>query len=181
MIYARKNRKNNQKFAYSEKMQYLCTLFVVNRIRMNSILKIAILSLCCFACTVVFAEESAYSAKQVKLSYEGFPYKKTTCAEPVYEAGTVVTLSTAVPVKAGKTLKGWTYTGAFYEPGASFTMPETDVVLEPVWEDGSGIESIQKSEISIQKVIKDGQLYLIYDGVTYNMMGFRLDNQKYRK
>ena len=176
MIYARKKRKKTQKFAYSEKKQYLCTLFVVKRIRMNSILKIAILSLCCFACTVVYAEESAYSAKQVKLTYQGFPYKKTTCSDPVYTPGAVVTISAAVPVKDGKTLKGWSYTGAFYAPGASFTMPETDVVLEPVWENGSGIESIQKSDVRIQKVIKDGQLFILRDGKAYNVLGLIIDN-----
>ena len=137
-------------------------------------LKIVFLTLLCCACGFVYAEETAYSAKQVKLTYEGFPYKKTTCADPLYDAGSVITLPSAVPSKDGKILKGWTYTGAFYEPGASFTMPETDVTLEPVWQDGSGIESVQKSDVSIQKVIVNGVLYLIYDGQMYDVHGVKV-------
>ena len=38
----------------------------------------------------------------------------------------------------------------------------------------TGIESIQPSEISIQKVIRDGQLIIIKDGKEYNAQGFNI-------
>jgi hypothetical protein len=34
-----------------------------------------------------------------------------------------------------------------------------------------GLESIQPSAISIQKVIRDGQLYLMYEGKIYDVQG----------
>lgn len=39
----------------------------------------------------------------------------------------------------------------------------------------TGIESIQKSEVSVQKVIEDGQIYLIYEGQKYNVLGTKLN------
>ena len=37
--------------------------------------------------------------------------------------------------------------------------------------DATGIESIQDSEVSIQKVIRDGQLYIVNEGTMYNAQG----------
>ena len=160
----------------SKKCSTFARFLLQKRFDMKYLLKIVFLTILCCTCGFVYAEESAYNAKQVKLTYQGFPYKKTTCADPLYEAGSVITLPSTVPSKDGKILKGWTYTGAFYEPGASFTLPETDVVLEPVWQDGSGIESVQESDVRIQKVIRDGQLLILRDGKAYNVLGAMIDN-----
>ena len=43
--------------------------------------------------------------------------------------------------------------------------------LIPVGGTGTGIESIQPSAISSQKVLRDGQIYIIRDGKTYTIMG----------
>ena len=37
-----------------------------------------------------------------------------------------------------------------------------------------GIESIQKSDIRIQKLIRDGQVIIVQDGKEYNVFGTRL-------
>jgi hypothetical protein len=39
----------------------------------------------------------------------------------------------------------------------------------------TGIESIQKSEVRSQKVIENGQIYLIYEGQKYNVLGTKLN------
>ncbi|MBO4249849.1 MAG: Ig-like domain-containing protein [Paludibacteraceae bacterium] len=40
----------------------------------------------------------------------------------------------------------------------------------------TGVESIQPSTISIQKVLRDGQLYLMYNGTMYNVQGQKIGN-----
>lgn len=49
---------------------------------------------------------------------------------------------------------------------ARYVINQTEVVTD--------IESIQNSEIRIQKVIRDGQLYIMYNGVMYNVQGARV-------
>ena len=42
-------------------------------------------------------------------------------------------------------------------------------ICDPI--QGQGIESIQPSEVSTHKVIRDGQLFIIRDGKTFNALG----------
>jgi hypothetical protein len=56
-------------------------------------------------------------------------------------------------------------------PGAAFIMPATDVELIPVYEgDMSATEQIEIHS-SANKVIRNGQLLIIYNGKTYNTTG----------
>ena len=43
-----------------------------------------------------------------------------------------------------------------------------------------GMESIQPSAVSIQKVLIDGQIYLLYNGTMYNVQGVRIQNSKFK-
>ncbi len=113
-------------------------------------------------------------AETYSLSYQGFPYRKTLCEEPTYEAGTVLTLSNATPSKGGKTLTGWRYDGVVYEPGASFTMPAADVVLAPIWDNGTDIDQTNIRTQAV-KILRNGQLVIIRDGVEYNAQGTRIN------
>ena len=70
------------------------------------------------------------------LTYKDYPYKKTVCDVPTYAAGHKVTLSTGKPKKEGNVFKGWKYNDQTYQPGAEFTMPETDAELVALWETG---------------------------------------------
>ena len=38
-------------------------------------------------------------------------------------------------------------------------------------EHGTGVESIQNSEVSVQKIVRDGQVLILRDGRTYNILG----------
>ena len=40
---------------------------------------------------------------------------------------------------------------------------------------GTGIESIQPSAVSIQKVLRDGRLIIVRDGVEYTILGGRVN------
>ena len=40
---------------------------------------------------------------------------------------------------------------------------------------GTGMESIQNSEVSVQKVIRDGQVLILRDGRTYNILGVTVE------
>lgn len=46
---------------------------------------------------------------------------------------------------------------------ARFVVDQTEVV--------TGMESVQNTDISIQKIIRDGQLFIIRDGKMYNAQG----------
>jgi len=116
------------------------------------------------------------SGPKVRLSYQGFPYKRTGCEYPSYSAGSNVKLAVC-PLKnaAGEVVIAWKYNDQTYEPGGLFTMPEEDVELVPVWgEPQEGIETVRTSDIKIQKVLLDGQLIIIRDGVAYTIMGAKV-------
>lgn len=115
------------------------------------------------------------SKPKVKLSYQGFPYKRTSCEYPAYRAGSHITLPTARPKNAeGLVVVGWSYNNETYQPGGTFIMPEVDVELVPVWGE-EGIESVQSSAVSIQKVLRDGRLIIVRDGVEYTILGGRVN------
>ena len=126
--------------------------------------------------TAIQIYRAGSSAPQVAISYQGFPYRKTLCEEPTYEAGTVLTLPTATPTVGGKTLTAWTYGGQTYLPGATFTVPETDVVFVPVWDGGTGVENANTESLKAKgrKILRDGQLIILHNGVEYNAQGIRL-------
>lgn len=125
----------------------------------------------CFLLTVLGL--TAKAEEVYTLTYEGYPYRKTLCENPSYAAGTSVTLSIGQPVKDGVSLKAWKYDEVEYLPGATFVMPEADVVLVPVWQSTVAVENVQ-TETQILKYLRDGQLIIVRDGVEYNAQGGRL-------
>ena len=115
-------------------------------------------------------------AKQkVNISYQGFPYRKTACEEPTYKEGTTYTLPTYVPKnEQGKELKAWSFGGETYAPGASFTVPATDVEFVPVWDgDATDIDHVAET-VKAVKILRDGQLIIVRDGAEYNIIGTRV-------
>ena len=117
------------------------------------------------------------AAEEYTLTYQGFPYMKTVCANPTYAAGTIVKLSKGRPQIPGKWFDGWEYKGVVYDPGDSFVMPAEDVVLVPKLQDvGEGIEVVdgQQSKVKARKILRDGQLLIVRDGVEYNVIGERV-------
>ena len=108
------------------------------------------------------------------LSYKGYPYKRTMCDLPTYFAGAQVKLTSSVPTRENDEFLGWKYKGVLYEPGATFTMPENNVVLVPYWKNsGTGVENVVTAPKAV-KEIRDGQLVIIRDGVEYNVLGERI-------
>lgn len=66
-----------------------------------------------------------------------------------------------------------------------FTIPDGSSALAPGRQarivfgpqTATGVESIQPSEISIQKILRDGQLFIIRDGRTYNAQGIMVKSE----
>lgn len=115
-----------------------------------------------------------FSTPAYALEYEGYPYQRTMCELPTYYEGTVVKLSAGVPVKEDDEFKGWQYGETLYQPGADFTMPGTDVVLKPVWKsDPTALKQVVETP-KATKVIRNGQLFIVRDGVEYNVIGVRV-------
>ena len=83
------------------------------------------------------------------LTYKDYPYKKTVCDLPTYNAGHKVTLSSGKPKKAGNVFKGWKYSDQTYQPGATFTMPDADAELVAVWEEG---EETLSNDVAIKEL-----------------------------
>ena len=112
--------------------------------------------------------------EEYTLIYQGFPYMKTTCANPTYAAGTIVKLSSGRPQIPGKWFDGWEYKGVVYDPGDNFTMPAEDVVLVPKLQDvGEGIRQPETAP-KARKILRAGQLLIVRDGVEYNVIGERV-------
>jgi hypothetical protein len=139
--------------------------------KMGKIKKSVLLCLALLTATASMAISFTY-----ELSYEGFPYHRTQCSGPSYMIGATVTLSSYIPVKDGKSLVGWRYKDEVYMPGASFKMPAEDVVLEPVWETEEGLVTVTGYGLQVTgyKMIRDGQLIIVRDGVEYNVLGGRI-------
>ena len=112
------------------------------------------------------------------LTYQGFTYMKTQCEEPAYAAGATIKLSSGtIQNTEGKWLCGWEYNGQTYKNGASFTMPEADVELIPVWGDEKpqAIENTKSVKNSGSKILRDGKLFIVMpNGNVYNVMGQRV-------
>lgn len=107
------------------------------------------------------------------LTYQGFPYIKTTCENPVYAYGEQVVLSAGQPQVEGKVFLYWQYAGVNYLPGATFTMPAADVELIPVYDTNTAVDEVQ-SETKNSKILQDGQLVIIHNGKSYNSLGQQL-------
>ena len=124
----------------------------------------------------VLIYRGAPPAPQVTIAFDGFPYARTRCELPTYKTGSTYTLPTFVPEKEGQPLIAWQYDGENYAPGATFVVPETDVLFMPVWEGEQGVETVngEKANGEWKKVIRDGQLIIIRDGIMYNVLGERL-------
>ena len=126
--------------------------------------------------TKVQLYRSGSAAEKYALTYQGFPYKKTLCEEPTYAAGSKVRLSSGTKQREdGKWITGWEFQGVTYEIGAEFTMPEADVELVPVWgEKSQGVDHVQGDKAQWTKVLREGKLIIIRDGVEYDILGTRI-------
>lgn len=111
------------------------------------------------------------------LTYQGYPYKRTACDGPYYKSGTYVTLSAGKPVSAeGKIFQGWQYGTKIYQPGANFVMPDKDVVLVPRWKaQDEALDDIQSPACNAHKVLRDGQLIILRDGIEYDVLGNKIN------
>jgi hypothetical protein len=120
---------------------------------------------------LIIVAVAAKAQQKYELIYQGFPYAKTTCANPSYVAGQEIQLSLGKPTNAEKTFLYWQYNGANYMPGATFSMPAQNVELVPVYEgDATATENIE-IHTSANKMIRNGQLLIIHNGKIYNTTG----------
>ena len=120
---------------------------------------------------LIFRQGSA--VPQVTIHYQGFPYRKTHCDDPVFKAGTEYTISSFIPVVNGKRFVAWNFEGEEFAPGATITVPEKDVLFIPVWHDETGISN-NETRVNATKQIRNGQLIIVRDGVEYDVMGVKL-------
>lgn len=112
------------------------------------------------------------SAGEWTVTYKGYPYKRTACDGPYYKSGATVTISSGKPVSAeGKEFQGWQYGTKIYQPGASFVMPDKDVELIPKWKGDEALEGVQSTEHRAQKILRNGQLVIVRDGMEYDVLG----------
>ena len=122
-------------------------------------------------CLLAILSTTVGAAHRWTLTYQGFPYKRTSCALPTYKVGETINLTTWQPIdEEGHKVVAWRYDGDTYNPGEEFTMPDEDVELVPVW-DYEGIEGVQNTEYRIQKILRDGRLIIVRDGEEYDVLG----------
>lgn len=115
-----------------------------------------------------------YVPERYALVYEGYPYRKIACADPTYEEGTAVTLSAGAPTKENDEFMGWVYGETTYQPGSTFVMPAQDAVLKALWKsESTGFEKVVEAP-KATKVVRDGQLIIVRDGMEYNVIGARI-------
>ena len=115
-------------------------------------------------------------AQQYSLTYQGYPFLyRTSCEYPTFAAGDHLTLSAGKPSIAGKEFTGWLYDGTLYQPAQKFIMPAKDVVLLPIFDSEwpTAIDQQQTPDDS-RKVLENGVLFLINNGVKYSIMGERV-------
>ena len=112
--------------------------------------------------------------------YEGFAGNTTRCeGGKNCQEGEVITLSTGTPTKEGHTFAGWLYDGKIYQAGDPFTMPAADVALVPQWKETPTESGIDTPTIrtTATKVLRNGYLYIIVDGKTYDTIGREQSNE----
>ena len=121
---------------------------------------------------VLLVALTAGAIPRVHVTYQGFPYKRTTCELPTFEIWSTITLPTAPVKEDKKVVVGWLYNGKTYKPGESFTIPEDDVEFVPVW-GTQDIETVKEERLTI-KELRDGQLIIVREGAKYNILGGRI-------
>ena len=111
-------------------------------------------------------------AQQYSITYQGYPFLfRTSCDYPTFAAGDHLTITAGKPYNDGKEFLGWKFDGNLYKPAQKFIMPAQDVVFVPVF-DGDEHAAInnQPSAIDSHKVLENGVLFLINNGVKYTIM-----------
>ena len=104
--------------------------------------------------------------------YEGYSGATTRCeGGRLYKEGETITLSPVVPVRENYTFLGWQYKGVVYQPGDVFIMPATDAALVPLWKQTTTRVEDVADEQTVLKIVRDGSVYIIKDGRTYDVIG----------
>ena len=126
------------------------------------------------AAEAIAAPRTLQNDPQVTIAFDGFPYKSTACDPPLFVVGSSYTLPDYRPQKDGKTLYAWAYNEQNYLPGATFTVPETDVLFTPVWNAPSALDPViadPAHPAPAVKILRNGQLLILRDGTLYNAQG----------
>ncbi len=109
-----------------------------------------------------WAATAADDAAQVELSYTSGQWSTTDATVFLVSRNGVLTRENTLPVmEDGITVRAAKSRGGFGAP-ATIQDPGTD------------IENVQSAKVQCTKVIRDGQLYLIYKGTMYNVQGTRI-------
>lgn len=115
------------------------------------------------------------SASGYTFIYSGYMGNTTHCGGGKQcAAGDTIIISSGTPTKVGDNFLGWTYNGQIYQPGDQFIMPSSNVTLVAKWQYSTAIEETIE-ENSVHKIIRDGGLYIIVDGVTYDSLGRKVE------
>ena len=150
-------------------MSKKCCTFAPAIEKMKNMRKFTILSLLLLASVVALAQE--YS-----ITYQGYPFLfRTSCDEPFFTAGEHLTITESKPIMQGKEFSGWLFNGTLYQPAQKFIMPAQDVVFVPIfnYEWPTAIDR-QQTPNDCRKVLENGVLFLINNGVKYSIMGERV-------
>lgn len=106
--------------------------------------------------------------------YEGFAGNTTRCSGgKICMAGETITLASGIPVKENNVFLGWEYNGTIYQPGDLFTMPADNVTLVPQWKYPTATKETTETN-NPHKIMRQGHLYIIVNGVTYDSMGRKI-------
>ncbi len=115
------------------------------------------------------------SASGYTFIYSGYMGNTTHCGGGKQcAAGDTIIISSGTPTKVGDNFLGWTYNGKTYQPGDQFIMPSRNVTLVAKWQYSTAVEETIE-ENSVHKIIRDGGLYIIVDGVTYDSLGRKVE------
>lgn len=115
------------------------------------------------------------SASGYTFIYSGYMGNTTHCGGGKHcAAGDTIIISSGTPTKVGDNFLGWTYNGQIYQPGDQFIMPSSNVTLVAKWQYSTAVEETIE-ENSVHKIIRDGGLYIIVNGVTYDSLGRKVE------
>ena len=112
-------------------------------------------------------------SQKFSVTYQGYPYNKVACEEPVYDEGTQVVLSEGRPTNGEFEFLGWEFDGQMYQPGETIVVPDKDVVLVAKWNDPQAIDETPM-HVDAKKIIRDGQLVIVKENVMFNVLGERI-------